>query len=109
MAPAGAVWGLAIQRTQTPSPPRGRPRQHLATMKLYVSYNPRAAVLAKDENQARVLLRARLLERGIRCKRPKLTEVSQSAARVLLPPPKEDYATEPRRPRGGVQPQRQDR
>lgn len=63
-------------------------------MKLYVCYHPRAVVLARDMNHARVLLRQRLLERGIRCKRPQLEEVSKDAARVLLPPPR-DHATEP--------------
>lgn len=59
-------------------------------MKLYVSYNPRAVVLARDENHARVLLRARLHERNVHTRRRlDLTEVSTSVPRVVLPPPAE--------------------
>lgn len=59
-------------------------------MKLYVCYNPRAVVLARDENHARVMIRGRMHERGVHTKRRlQLEEVSTSTQRVVLPPPKE--------------------
>lgn len=58
-------------------------------MKLYVCHHPRAVILAKDKNQARVLLKQRLNERGIRKRRPELDEVSTHVPRVILPPPAE--------------------
>lgn len=58
-------------------------------MKLYVSYHPRAVVLARDENHARVLLAVRFSERGIRARKPELKEISLSCPRVIMPPPGE--------------------
>jgi hypothetical protein len=58
-------------------------------MKLYVSYHPRVAVLASDPNQARLLAKVRLKERGIRCRRLFLREIDTHDARVILPPPAE--------------------
>lgn len=63
-------------------------------MKLYVCHRPRAVVLARDENHARLLLAARLSERGVHTRplKPVLVPVDQSHARVIMPPPGEPYA-----------------
>lgn len=57
-------------------------------MKLYICENPYAVVLARDESHARVLLKQRFRERGIRASTDCLTEVSRTRARVLIPPQK---------------------
>jgi hypothetical protein len=58
-------------------------------MKLYVTYQPRGAVLAPDEARAKLLLCLRFDERGIRIRsrRLRLIEVPIHDARVILPPP----------------------